>query len=204
VSGINGLAELIRSRRSVRNFQPRPVAPETLERLVELAAWAPSAGNRQDWFFTLVTSPAARKAMADCVRRKWDEIIAANREMGSIAEIAKYAARFADFAEAPAVILVSARRAESFQRHMLGDLASTTIGSFTSAAMAAQNLMLVAHALGLGTCCMTGPLAAAEELQRICGLAAKQEPVCLIAVGWPDETPPAPERKPLETIMRTL
>jgi nitroreductase len=87
---------------------------------------------------------------------------------------------------------------------MLGDLAFATVGSFASAAMAAQNLMLAAHALGLGTCCMTGPLAANDELHTIAGLAGKQELVCLIAVGWPAETPVAPGRKPREMIAREL
>ena len=38
---------LIRARRSIRHFRPEPVGREMLERLIELAAWAPSAGNRK-------------------------------------------------------------------------------------------------------------------------------------------------------------
>jgi nitroreductase len=68
--------------------------------------------------------------------------------------------------------------------------------------MAAQNLMLAAHALGLGSCCMTGALAARGELGEILELARKYEIICLIAVGWPDESPAPPARKPLTEVAR--
>lgn len=204
MSSHDTLAPVIRGRRSIRRFQDRPLERETVEQLVELASWAPSAGNRQDWIFTLITSKAIEREMAATVRQRWSEIIAANRDLGIIEEVKGYAARFADFAEAPAVIVVSAKRVDSVQTHMLGDDASATIGSFISAAMAAQMLMLAAHAEGLGTCCMTGALAARDEIQRIVGLNKRHEIVCLIALGWPDEIPAAPARKPVSEILRHL
>jgi nitroreductase len=116
--------------------------------------------------------------------------------------VSAHSAGFADFELAPAVVVVSARQADAFQTHMLGTDAAATLGSAASAAMAAQNMMLAAHALGLGACCMTGPLAARAELHRIIGMGRKQEVVCLIALGWPDEQPEAPARKPVEAVVR--
>jgi len=195
---------LLRERRSVRKFRPMTLERELLARLVEHATWAPSAGNRQDWYFTVVTSPRVRLRMAQAVRDRWTSIAAAHQDLGMIHELAAYAAHFGDFEEAPALVIVSARAVDSLHEHLLGKDASATAGSFASAAMAAQNLMLAAHALGLGTCCMTGALAARNELGKIAGLGNKQEIVCLIAVGWPDEAPPAPERKPPTETVRFL
>jgi nitroreductase len=192
----------LRKRRSIRHFGDTPVERGLIERLVEAASWAPTAGNRQDWLFSVVESSETKEAMAAAVRRRWQEIITANQELGFIQEVAGYAASFADFDRAPAVIVVSAARVNLVQRRLLDEAAGATAGSFASAAMAAQNLMLAAHALGLGTCCMTGALAASEDLARILGLGRRRELVCLIAVGYPVAQPAAPERKPYHEIMR--
>ncbi|MBM3334665.1 nitroreductase family protein [Candidatus Sumerlaeota bacterium] len=202
MKGADAFLSFLRERRSVRRFCSKPVPQKLLAQLVEWATWAPSAGNRQDWFFTVITSATVRREMAEAVRRRWDAIIAANRGSGVIEEVERYVEHFGDFALAPAVIVVSARAPDSVQRHLLGDAAEATTGSAASAAMAAQNLMLAAHALGLGSCCMTGALAARDELKRILGLSKRQEIVCLIAVGWPDEKPVPPPRKPVSEIGR--
>jgi nitroreductase len=202
VSDAGALLSLIRERRSIRRFRDEPVQKEILIRLIESASWAPSASNRQDWFFAVVTSDAVKRDMADAVRRRWDEIIAANRGSGVIEEVERYVEHFGDFAGAPVVIAVAARVPDAVQRHLLGDAAAATAGSATSAAMAAQNLMLAAHALGLGSCCMTGALAARDELGRLLDLGKRHEIVCLIAVGWPAETPAPPPRKPISEIAR--
>ena len=140
--------------------------------------------------------------MAEAVRTRWGEIIAANHDLGVIDEVKHYAATFDSFTQAPAVIVVSARKPDAIQRHMLGDAADATVGSATSAAMAAQNLMLAAHALGLGSCCMTGALAAREGLARLMDLKSKQTIICLVALGKPANTPSAPARKPVAEIAR--
>lgn len=198
------MLELLRGRRSIRKFEARAVPGELLSRLIEAASWAPSASNRQDWFFSVVTSSALKKKMAEAVRARWNETVEKNRNLGFIEEVENYAAGFAGFEQAPAVIVVSALKANDLQKHMLGDSARAVSGSAASAAMAAQNLMLGAHALGLGSCCMTGALAAREELGALVGLDRRREIVCLVAVGYPQENPPAPKRKPVGEISRFL
>ena len=55
--------EAIQKRYSVRAYQDRPVEPEKLERIMEAARLAPSAGNRQDWRFIIVQDHARRQAL---------------------------------------------------------------------------------------------------------------------------------------------
>lgn len=203
MSDPHDILDLLRARRSVRRFRPEPVERALLERLVEAAAWAPSAGNRQDWFFTVVTSPEVRRRMAEAVRERWKAIIDANRAQGFAEGMERYAAAYAMFPEAPAVVIVSARVTSHVQRHMFGDQAEATAGGFASGAMAAQNLMLAAEALGLAGCCMTGALVARPAIAELAGLGRKQEIVCLVAVGRADGPPPAaPARKPVAEIAR--
>src|SRR3954467_3532378 len=59
------LRDTVLKRRIVRNFQPDPVAPETLERMVALAMQAPSAGFSQGQAFVIVTESERRAALAE-------------------------------------------------------------------------------------------------------------------------------------------
>ncbi len=196
------LMRVVRSRRSVRRYEDRPVDRDVVARLLESASWAPSAGNRQDWSFVVVSSPDVKQRMADAAREAWRAILDRIQGQPLAEEIERYSATFHWFAAAPVVIVVAARRTASFMAHLLGEDAGDASGAKTSAAMAAQNLMLAAQALGLGTCCMTGALAARKEMARVLGLPARQEIVCLIALGYPAEEPAPPPRKPVDDIAR--
>lgn len=202
MSSGDDLLALIKGRRSVRRFKPEPVPRATLERLIETAAFAPSAMNRQDWYFIIVEREEKRRAMVEVARKKWDEVATAHPDSGAVKDLAEHAVKYARFDVAPALIAVACRRTDEMQRQVLQVDADIVAGSTISAAMAAQNLMLAAHALGLGTCCFTGPLAARKELEELLGLHRRHSLVCLLTIGVPDETPSAPARKPLRYITR--
>jgi nitroreductase len=126
-----------------------------------------------------------------------------NPDAGGAAEgLRDYAKHFDWFARAPVVIAVSTRRPESFLTTLCGEDAIAVQGGAVSAAMAAQNLMLAAHAMGLGTCCLTGPLAAGSRLKEILRLGVRRELVCLITLGYPEGESAAPGRRPVDEIMR--
>lgn len=206
MTNAEGFFELIRARRSVRRFRPEPPDRATLERLIEAASWAPTAGNRQDWLFTAVTAPELLRQMAGAVKARWAAIIEADRARGYAEGMERYAAAYAMFPSSPAVVIVSARATTHVQRHMFGEEdADVTAGGLATASMAAQNMMLAAHALGWGSCCMTGALVARAEIARLAGLSRKQEIACLVALGRPEGEPPAaPPRKPVAEIGRFL
>jgi nitroreductase len=63
--------EVVRRRRMVRGFAPDPLPWETVERLVETARRAPSAGNTQGVSFVAVTEPAARRRVAEIAGERW-------------------------------------------------------------------------------------------------------------------------------------
>ncbi len=194
----------IRSRRSIRRFLDKPVERDVLAQLIEAASWAPSASNRQDWLFHVVTSREIKHAMSEAVRARWEKLVAENGAVPYIRDLAAYVQRFTQFESAPAVIVFSSWRLDRTKNEVFGEAAAACIGSATSAAMAAQTLMLAAHAMGLGSCCLTGPVPARDELAKIIKLGAAHEILCLIAVGWPAGTPPPPPRRPVEKIARFL
>ncbi|MBN1809761.1 MAG: nitroreductase family protein [Planctomycetes bacterium] len=57
--------DVIRLRKSVRSYLDRPVEEDELAQVLEAARLAPSASNRQEWRFVVVTDPSVRNALAD-------------------------------------------------------------------------------------------------------------------------------------------
>ena len=172
--------------------------------MIEAASWAPSASNRQDWEFTTITSPTMKKRMEDIVRSRWKLILDKSQTGAIQEELEKYAKNFDWFSHAPVLMVVSAKRPEAFLSSLLGEAAEDVAGTVISAAMAAQNLMLAAHAMGIGSCCITGPLAAQEALKELLGFGQRRKIVCLVALGYPAEEPEAPLRKAVEKIARYI
>ncbi|HEX9910518.1 MAG TPA: nitroreductase family protein [Desulfatiglandales bacterium] len=201
---IEEFLKLVRGRRSIRKFRRDPLPKEALRRIIEAASWAPSASNRQDWEFRVVTSSPVKERMRNIVRSRWESVLDRSSSDVIREELQKYISMFDWFSHAPALIIISAKRPESFLYHILGDTAGDVAGTEISAAMAAQNLMLAAHASGIGSCCVTGPLAAQEELKELLGMGKGRKIVCLIALGYPAEQPEAPLRKSVERVSKVI
>lgn len=62
--------ETIRKRRSVRAYKPVPLKDEDLKTILEAARLAPSAGNRQPWYFIVVRDPELKKRLAEAAARQ--------------------------------------------------------------------------------------------------------------------------------------
>jgi nitroreductase len=150
-----GVFETILRRRSIRKFAAQPVGREQLEKLLEAARWAPSAGNLQPWVFVVVTSPQVRAELA----------------------AAAFGQRFVE--EAPAVLAVVAAPPKDSPYGRRG----RELYCLQDTAAAVQNVLLTACELGLGTCWVGAfdEQAAARAL----GLAAGERPVALVPVGVP-------------------
>jgi len=198
------LIDLLRSRRSVRKFEPRPVPRSLLVEIVEAATWAPSSSNRQDWQFVIVTSAAVLEELAQTVRSRWQQVIACASESGLAEEVERYAGNFDWFGKAPAVVVVSCKRSDGFLERMVGAVASDVAGGKASAAMATQNLMLAAHARGLGSCPLTGPLLAGDDIKKRLGIEARRDIVCMVALGWAAESPAPPARREVAEVLRIV
>jgi len=63
----HGLLELVKKRRSIRNFSTDEVPDELIEKILEVARWAPSGGNSQPWEFVVIKDKAGRDRVAAIV-----------------------------------------------------------------------------------------------------------------------------------------
>jgi F420 biosynthesis protein FbiB-like protein len=193
------LFDVIRSRRSIRRYLDQPVPRELIEQLLDAARWAPSAHNRQPWRFTVLEHVEIKRALAAAMGEKLRadlERDGAPREMID-SDVARSYARITN---APIVIVacVTTRDMDHYpdERRNRAEWTMAT----QSVAMAVQNLVLTAHALGLGACWMCAPLFVPETVRDILKLDAAWEPQALITVGYPAEAK-TKTRVPLEAVV---
>ncbi|HKZ97421.1 MAG TPA: nitroreductase [Hyphomicrobiaceae bacterium] len=176
--------EAIHQRRAVRAYTPEPVEKDTIERLIMLAIQAPSAMNIQPWAFAVIRGGERLSSLSD---RAKSHLL---RTMAAGSPLEHYRSNLSDpafniFYDASILVVVSATSREE--------------GASEDCALAAQNFMLAAHALELGTCWigfargwLNEPAAKAEL-----GLPAGHFPVAPIIVGHPRGRPEThPRRKP--------
>jgi F420 biosynthesis protein FbiB-like protein len=194
------LAALIASRRSVRRYRPEPVAGEVVQRLLRAAVSAPSAHNRQPWRFVIITDAAAKEKLA----RAMGQRLAADRTRdGDDAEAIRLDVErsFARITGAPVVILVALTVGEMDAYPDAARREAEFLMAVQSTAMATQNLLLAAHAEGLGACWLCAPLFCPDTVRAALGLAADLHPQGLVTLGYPAQPGRERPRKPLADVM---
>lgn len=168
--------EAIKKRRSIRKFDPsKKVTDEQIERLLEAARWAPSAGNLQSWFFMVVRNQKIKDRLAEAANGQ--EIIA----------------------QAPVVFVCCADLERSSSRY--GDRGKT-LYAIQDATIASQNIWLAVTEMGLGAVWIGAFdekwIAQALDLPKhLC-------PIAIMPIGYPAESPKAPYRRPISQISKKV
>lgn len=164
--------EVFKLRRSIRAFTQEDVSDEQLERILEAARWAPSAGNIQPWEFIVIRR-------ADIKR-----------------EIVRAALNQTFIGEAPVVIVVCA---DAVRSGSVYGGRGMSLYCIQDTAAAIENMLLAACALGLGAC-WVGAFNE-EEVRRVLKIPRGVRPVAIIPIGHPAERPNPPSRRPLKEII---
>jgi coenzyme F420-0:L-glutamate ligase/coenzyme F420-1:gamma-L-glutamate ligase len=190
------LFEAIHSRRSIRRYRPEPVPQGLIVRLLEAACWAPSAHNRQPWRFAVIAAAEVKERLARAMGAR----LRADLERDGLPPevIERDVARsYARITGAPVVILVALTLADmDVYPDPQRSQAEWTM-AVQSVAMAVQNLLLAAHAEGLGACWMCAPLFCPDAVKAALDLPEGWQPQALITLGYPAEAPKGKGRAPL-------
>lgn len=207
--------EILLDRRSVRKYSDEPVSVEDIKELIDCARYAPSDTNSQTWEFIAVTN---RNKIKEIEAITWEELHkrASEAEQRGLSKEARlltksfgpYATAFSD---APVLIVCLATPYQSKFRerifdpvHFVPDHVWDEEG-IKSSCLASQNLMLAAHARGLATCPMTGPvLLAQDRLRTYLDIRPECQINMVIALGHPLERPARLPRKPVDDILRIV
>ncbi len=197
------LEAAIRTRRSIRRYLAQPVPPAVLERVLDAARWAPSAHNRQPGRFAVIQTPALQARLAEALgaRLRAERLADGDPAEAVERDVARSRARIGG---APAVVVVCVTMAEMDVYPDSRRKKPENVMAVQSAALAAQNLLLAAHAEGLGACWLCAPLFAPETVRAALDLPADWEPQALITLGYPAEAGKPPIRKPLAEVVRCL
>jgi nitroreductase len=209
IERLDTLLGALRGRRSIRRFDARPVDPAVLDRVLEAARWAPSAGNRQAYRFIVVTSAGAISAMGEAVEQARARISESLRKDLS-GEVSEYMGNFTHFSGAPVVVVPIYRSgldileaaADGEGRALVGR--PLGVDALSSVCAAIMCFLLAADVAGLGACWMTGPLVANEGLRQVTGAPEGWEIAAVVPVGHPAESPDAPSRRSLEQLVRRI
>ncbi|MBI2832611.1 MAG: nitroreductase family protein [Chloroflexi bacterium] len=209
------LAKLIKSRRSIRTWQDKPVPRELLVQAVELATWAPNGGNQQNWRFYIILNRNTIKAIADVVHASVDKLASWPESKQFVDDAARWRRGVTFFSSAPACIAVASKQYQSATDLILAArpddpeavemrLWRNTASSRTqSAAAAVAYLLLILHQMGLGTTWMTGPMQAKGKIEKILGVPPDMDLLTFIPVGYPAESS-SKDRLPVEKVCEVI
>lgn len=196
MNSADSILALIQTRRSIRRYEDRPVPVDLIEKLLTAAIWAPSAHNRQPWRFTILRSQAVKHRLALAMGDRLRADLSADGVASGLID-ADVNRSYKRIAGAPALILVSLTLEDMDSYPDKKRQQNEWIMAVQSTAMAGQNLLLTAHAVGLGACWMCAPLFCPEVVRDVVDLPANWQPQGLITIGYPAERK-TKSRRPLE------
>lgn len=190
--------EALLNRRSIRKYLKDPVQPETIKKIMTAAIWAPSGSNTQPWRFYVATGAKRDQlvqAMIDATGPEapsvdaFDEMVERIEKEGRDAlngvswyQMNEETMKFAHlgsirFYQAPVAIVLAVPKQMAGSAHQ-------SIGA------AMENLLLAAHAEGLGTCWLGMPLMYKEKIMEVLNIPEDEALVTSASLGYPDNDSP--------------
>lgn len=207
------LVQLMRSRRSCRNYLERPVERDRLEDLVKIGITAPSGTNSQRWTFTILPDRQALLRLGEEIGRFFRRLnrMAEKRLLRGLLKMMGrpelddyFRAYYHSVKEG-----LNDWAQTGCDRLFHGASAAIVVGSAPDAScpvedalLATQNILLAAHSMGLGSCLIGFAVAAMQKdptIKRALGIPEEESVYAVIALGYPDEVyqRPAGRKKPL-------
>lgn len=191
---------IFKERRSIRKYSSKKIPKETILKLLDVARWAPSAHNAQPWRFIVIDKPDIKLKLAKEMANAWKKDLIKDKVPIEVQE-SLIKASIEQFTNSPLLILacITMEDMDKYpdkKRQEFEHLMATQ-----SLAAAIENLLLAACIEGLGACWFCAPLFCQEVVRDVLGVPENIEIQALITLGYPNESPSPPQRKPLEEIV---
>lgn len=198
---------VIKGRRSTRKFLEKEIPDDVLMQIIDAGRFAPSNTNRQGWKFLIIKNQELKDKIHKQVSQKVEEILSSVKSQVKFRAIRAYTKYFTFFNDAPVLIVALYNKPSVVAELLMKDTKRVEMisGELISVSMACQNIQLMAHSLGLGTCILTGPLVAYENIKELLKLSDMHEICCFIAAGYPKDEPSfTPRRKDIDKITEII
>ncbi len=171
--------EAVKGRRSIRKYGRKRVEDSLIEEILDLARYAPSSMNGQPWNFLVIRDDATKTKLAQ-IKNKYCPV-----------EKQEYRADFLQ--NASAVVVICVDRQKSYDREI------------ENGVLAAANLLLAAHARGLGSVYMSAyrkdEPGVSGEIRQILGIPPDLDPISILPLGYPDEIPESKNMEPIHGLV---
>ncbi len=161
--------DIVKSRRSVRKYRPDRVPSDIVKKLLEAGRLAPSGSNIQPWRFIIIDDP---------------------KVLNTVKKVSP-----GYFGQPPLALVVCSDRNKAYH---LGGKAGRDYLSIVDCAMAAGYILLAAHALDLGGCCIRS--FSAPAIKEILDIPEGIEPELILTFGYYDTLPPIPPKLAINEI----
>ena len=185
---MNPILQSLYARKSVRAFEDRPIPEELKQQILEAAVQAPTAGNQQLYTILDITDPLLKQALSiTCDHQPF--IAKAPMVLIFCADCKKWLDAYREAGCTP--------RAPG-----AGDL----LLAVTDAAIAAQNAVVAAESLGIGSCYIGDVMENCERQRELLHLPDYVFPAAMLVLGWPTRQQRErlkPARCPMEQIVHT-
>lgn len=193
--------EVLEGRRSVRQFLPRPVECELIEKLLTAGTRAPNAHNSQSWRFAILTEKNKMVKLAEAMQPDYLRALL-NSGVATEKAAVMIAKRKARLTGAPVAVVVCYAMDDLtiYEDEMRSQ--GEVLMAIQSAALAGGHILLAAHALGLGGVWMCAPMFAPEIVRDELDLPQDWQPQGMLLIGYPQGEPVYRQRKPLEEVVK--
>lgn len=185
--------EAIKERRSCRDFASSPVEEEKIKAVLEAGSWAPSVLNKQPWRFVVVKSQEVRRQ----VKEACEGTIQFLHQASGWRWLGKYSVDF--LVQAPVLIAVAADPRDTGADQFLPGRGE---GYAHSCCAAVQNMLLAAHALGLGG--LWYSLYDKGQIKEILGISPEMDLIAIVVIGYPARPAGKIVRKPVAELTRVI
>lgn len=188
--------EAMETCRAIRYLKPDPVPQALLEQVIHAATRASSPGNSQGWDFVVLRDRATKEKLGPVIReRLLPQIQRMPATPGSVARMVDGAQHLVrEFENVPVWIIVCGRKVYP---------PGAATDQMVDAALypAAQNLIVAARALGLGSTFTTLQIATEDEMRAVLGIPKECSIAVCIALGYPDRPFGPVKRKPVSEVI---
>jgi coenzyme F420-0:L-glutamate ligase/coenzyme F420-1:gamma-L-glutamate ligase len=200
---VKALYEVVEGRRSIRRYMSKGVERSALMRILHAAMRAPSAHNRQPWRWIVIQDEARKRKLAEVMGQALVQARIADGDKPEevLTDVGRSIERIR---QAPVVLLLCLTMEEMDRYPDPERTQAEYLMAVQSVAMAGQNLMLSAHAEGLGSTWMCAPLFAPESVRSALDIPSDWTPQGLILVGYPDSPGRETTRKALDEVVRWI
>ncbi len=200
---MNEVIKCIKERRSIRNYLDKEVPKEIIEEIIEAGKYAPSAENRQPWKFIVITDKVLIKELSEEIkkqigtmlkqRRKWKRKFKEleDKEVLTFLQAVAMAKKDIIFYEAPVVIFIVT------EDEMFND---------ESCACCAQNMMLAAWSMGIGSCWIGFAkfLEGNKKMMEKIGVPEGHHISACLIFGYPASVPKPQLRNPMADVIKWI